>query len=78
MKDIEVLDIKLSSEYRGCYCDDRIIISISPFIVEEIYLRYQKLALDETRSYHTQGFYRSIADAMETVFSKWQEKREGK
>lgn len=78
MKDIEVLDVKLSPEELGCYYKDKIIISISPFIVEEIYLRYKQLALNESRDYHTQGLFRSITDAMETTLRNWQEKREEK
>jgi len=78
MKYIEVLDVKLSPEGVGCYYKDKIIISISPSIVEEIYLRYKQLALSESVNYHAQGKYRSIADAMEVIFKKWQEKREGK
>jgi len=78
MKRAEVLDVKLSPEDVGCYYKDKIIISISPFIVEEIYPRYRKLALNETQNYHAQGLYRSIADTMEIIFKKWQEKREGK
>jgi len=78
MKRAEVLDVKLSPEELGCYYKDKIIISISPFIVEEIYLRYQKLALNETQNYHAQGLYRSIADTMESIFKSWREKRNAK
>jgi len=75
MEDIKVLDVKLSPEELGCYYKDKIIVSVSPFVVEKIYLHYRKLALNETRNYHTQGLYRSIADTMESIFKSWQEKR---
>jgi len=66
----------LSKEDGGCYSKDKIVMELTPEIVEEIAIAFKELALKEHTNYFVQGKYREICDLFTNAFLEWRCKRD--
>lgn len=72
----ELEGFKLTDQ-TGCLFNDRIIISISPSLAEELALDYRAKAL-EAESYNEQGLAREISDFFNSIYHSWEDARKNK
>jgi len=67
--------IILNKDKNGAYFKDFILMRLTPNIVEEIYLHFEKKALEENLCYDAQGKYREIRDYFKQAYDEWTAKR---
>lgn len=75
MTKIKFVEAKLHPEVEGCYYKDRIIVSLTPAVVEHITTQYRELALRESDCYLRQGTYREICDGFKEILREWKSSR---
>jgi len=75
MAKIEFVKVELRPEVEGCYFKDKIVISLTPAVVEHIATQYKELALRESDCYLRQGTYREICDGFKVILEKWKSSR---
>ena len=71
----KVIKIILNDNEVGSYNRDKIIMVLSPSIVEDIYSTYKEKALKENKDYLAQGVNRKIANLFYDAFSDWERER---
>jgi len=72
MAKIEFVKVELRPEVEGCYFKDKIVVSLTPAVVEHIATQYKELALRESDCYCT---YREICDGFKVILEKWKSSR---